>query len=104
MIKDITQEVFLAIWKNARQFSGHSSVAAWVFSIARNKMMDKLRARYKRQEVLLDENQDDSSIMKRDFTEQIVEDIGIDIALDSLEPIYKELTYLVLIQGLSIKK
>ncbi len=42
--EDLTQEVFVSIWRRAGQFDpSKASVATWVFTIARNKRIDALR-------------------------------------------------------------
>lgn len=42
--EDLTQEVFVAIWRRAHQFdAAKASVSTWVFAIARNKRIDALR-------------------------------------------------------------
>jgi RNA polymerase sigma-70 factor (ECF subfamily) len=102
LIKDILQEVFLAVWKNASQYTGHASVSAWVIGIAKHKMMDKLRRKYQTSELALAE--EDLDFISKDFTDQIIEKVSLDEAIDSLEPMYKELAYLVFVQELSYKE
>ncbi len=42
--EDLTQEVFVTIWRRAGQFDpAKASVSTWVFTIARNKRIDALR-------------------------------------------------------------
>lgn len=42
--EDLTQEVFVSIWRRAEQFDPNkASVGTWVFTIARNKRIDALR-------------------------------------------------------------
>lgn len=103
LIKDLLQEVFLAVWKNASQYTGHGFVSTWVIGIARNKMMDKLRRKYQKGELALAKEDPDHSI-SQDFTDQILEKVGLDEAFNSLEPMYKELAYLVFVQELSYKE
>lgn len=40
---DVVQETFLAVWRSAAKFQGKSSVKTWIFSIARNKALDRNR-------------------------------------------------------------
>ena len=43
--EDITQEVFLKIWKNIQKFDLEKSFKTWIFSIAKNTCVDYLRKR-----------------------------------------------------------
>ena len=40
---DITHETMLSVWRDAGKFEGRSSAKAWIFSIARNKAIDRNR-------------------------------------------------------------
>ena len=40
---DVMQEVFLEIWRAAGRFEGRATVKTWIFGIARNKSVDRLR-------------------------------------------------------------
>jgi len=41
--EDITQEVFVKVWKNIRKFDQKKSFKPWIFQIARNTSIDYLR-------------------------------------------------------------
>ncbi len=41
--EDITQEIFLKVWKNLRKFNKKKSFKTWIFTIARNTSFDYLR-------------------------------------------------------------
>ncbi|MCX6721794.1 MAG: RNA polymerase sigma factor, partial [Candidatus Staskawiczbacteria bacterium] len=41
--EDITQEVFIKIWKNIRKFDQNKSFKPWIFQIAKNTSIDFLR-------------------------------------------------------------
>ncbi|MEO0973446.1 MAG: RNA polymerase sigma factor [Pseudomonadota bacterium] len=41
---DVMHEAMLAVWGNAASFRNQSSVKSWVFGIARNKAIDRVRA------------------------------------------------------------
>jgi RNA polymerase sigma-70 factor (ECF subfamily) len=40
---DVMQEVFLEIWRAASRFEGRSAAKTWIFGIARNKAVDRMR-------------------------------------------------------------
>ncbi|MEC7259649.1 MAG: RNA polymerase sigma factor [Pseudomonadota bacterium] len=40
---DILQETFLEVWRNAQRFRGASAPRTWLYGIARNKAVDRLR-------------------------------------------------------------
>ena len=40
---DILQETFLEVWRNAVRFRGASAPRTWLYGIARNKAVDRLR-------------------------------------------------------------
>jgi RNA polymerase sigma-70 factor, ECF subfamily len=41
--EDATQEVFLKMWKNIRKFDRNKNFKAWLFTIAKNSSIDRLR-------------------------------------------------------------
>ena len=43
--EDITQDVFVKIWKNIKKFDQEKNFKTWVFAIARNTTIDWLRNR-----------------------------------------------------------
>jgi RNA polymerase sigma-70 factor, ECF subfamily len=40
---DVVQDTFLDVWRSAARHEGRSSVKTWIFSIARNKTIDRFR-------------------------------------------------------------
>ena len=42
--KDVTQEVFLQVFKKARRFEGRSKFSTWLYRIAVNRSLNRLRA------------------------------------------------------------
>lgn len=40
---DVMQEAFLEVWRSAARYRGQSSVKTWLFGIARNKSVDRIR-------------------------------------------------------------
>jgi len=44
---DLLNTVMLEIWKSASRFEGRSRVTTWVFGIAHNRVIDRLRSKIK---------------------------------------------------------
>ena len=59
--EDITQEVFVRVWRNLRKFDADKSFRAWVLSITRNACIDFLR---KIKEILFVEFENEEGINK----------------------------------------
>ncbi len=59
--EEITNEVFLEIWRNAGRYEGRSAPSTWMLSIARNRAISSLRKR-------TEENWDD------DYTTTLADD------------------------------
>jgi len=53
---DVAQDTFLDVWRSASRYEHRSSVKTWIFSIARNKTIDRFRRQGR--EVPLDEDFD----------------------------------------------
>lgn len=43
-VADVVQDTMMEVWRAAGSFSGRSSVKSWIFSIARNKAVDRIRS------------------------------------------------------------
>ena len=41
--KDITQEIFVKVWRNLKKFDQQKSFKTWIFSIAKNAAIDSLK-------------------------------------------------------------
>lgn len=52
--EDIAQETFLRVWKNIQNFEGRSSFRTWLYQIATNACIDRLRKLKRRQLILTD--------------------------------------------------
>ena len=60
---DITQEVFIKVFRNIRNFNGDASLRTWIYRIAMHEASNQRRwwSRHKRQEITIDaptENED----------------------------------------------
>ena len=43
LAEDLTQEIFLRVWKGLPGYQGEASFSTWIYTIARNKRIDRLR-------------------------------------------------------------
>lgn len=102
-IKDVMQEAFVAIWKNAGTYRHENSVNAWVISIARYKLMDAFRAKYK-----LPQEEWDEDVLhvyeQEDISTQVIDKMHVDDAVNRLPSAARELLYMVFQAGLSYKE
>lgn len=64
--EDVTQEVFIKLWKNLKKYDQTKSFKAWIYQISRNTCIDYLR---KKNEVLFSElkREDDDGDMELDL-------------------------------------
>jgi len=53
--EELTPEVFLKIWRNCHRFGGRSRVTTWIYQVASNLAVDRLRARRSRPQTLLED-------------------------------------------------
>lgn len=102
-INDILQETFIAVWKNSRQYNNKSKAVTWIIGIARYKMIDFLRGKYKNLEDGM-EVEIESCTAEEDFTERLSEKVDVERALQLLDGSSKELIYLVYNAGLSYRE
>ncbi|PZN33383.1 MAG: RNA polymerase subunit sigma-24 [Proteobacteria bacterium] len=58
--EDITQEVFLRIWRALPGFQGQSALSTWIYAITKNACLSELRKR--RPQVSLDDDEYDSEV------------------------------------------
>lgn len=42
-VADVVHDAFIEVWSKADRFQGRSSVRSWIYSIARNKAVDRVR-------------------------------------------------------------
>jgi len=70
--EDVTQEVFISIWKSGARFDrARGSVRSWMLSIVRNRAIDALRSRAGKAPKL---SFDDDAILEQRPSEQLTDD------------------------------
>jgi len=97
--EDITQETFLAVWKRVASFEGKSRFTTWVFGIAYHEF---LRARDRAAPTApLDEQ---ACLEPREGTRAADDRIRVRDAVDALPDLYRQVVFLVYIQGLTYRE
>lgn len=102
-VDDILQETFLKAFKKIDQFDGQSSLFTWLYSIARNLVMDEFRRQQRkphRSQPPADEFEmaDDSSNTAESNREEIHE---LRHAVSDLPDILREIVVMKTLEGLS---
>ena len=93
--QDIVQDTFAAVFAGYHSFQNKSSVATYITAIAKNKIADFYRKRYKRGETELDE-----TMATEPLNESIVEKTDVKAQIAELDGEQKELLHLIFTQGL----
>lgn len=60
--EDIAQQVFLRLWKHAKQYRPEAKFTTYLFTIARNLVFNETRRRSRRKEVSADEREESSHL------------------------------------------
>jgi RNA polymerase sigma-70 factor (ECF subfamily) len=53
--EELVPEVFLKVWRNCHRFGGRSRVTTWIYQMASNLAVDRLRSRRSRAYILLED-------------------------------------------------
>ncbi len=101
---DLLHNVFLDVWRGAGRYQGRSKVSTWLFGIAFNKTMDRLRKKTPKplgeDEKLLEEipSEEPDAFERIDLAEEAKE---VRHCLDKLSPVQKSVVELTFYQELS---
>jgi RNA polymerase sigma-70 factor (ECF subfamily) len=96
--RDISQEVFLKVYRGIGTFSGQSSLSTWICAIAVNAARDCLRKQSRMSEVPYDETKEQTDC---DASERRDRGIVLREALDNIEEEQKEILVLRDMMGFS---
>ena len=106
--EDITQDIFLDIFRGLDRFKGFCSERTWVYKIAKNKQNDFYRRQYRNKvetcemneaELLHDPAQDIDRRMEKSFESRFIRD-----CLDKLAPHYQMILLMKYADDKSIKQ
>ncbi len=111
--EDITQDVFVKVWKNLKKYDDKYSFKTWLFSIARNTVIDYFRkkkdvafSRFDNEEgenFIMDTLSDDQPLAHETFAK--MEDAAFfNALLKELPPLYWEILVLRYTEDLSIEE
>ena len=53
--EDLTQRVFIRIYRSAERYLPHAKFSTWIFTIARNLLIDEIKKRKRRPQMVFDE-------------------------------------------------
>ncbi|MEO0883350.1 MAG: sigma-70 family RNA polymerase sigma factor [Pseudomonadota bacterium] len=101
---DIVHEAMLDIWRNAGKFAGRSSVKSWMYTITRNKAVDRNR-RSKR--VVLDEppvELEDDSPGPEAVIGAFQDAKAVRACIDKLSPTHRSAVLLAFFEGLTYQE
>lgn len=107
--QDMTQEVFIKVYKNLSSIDPQSNFKNWLYKIATNTFYDWCRAKKRKPLTLIEENEYDFETNNEDNTylsveENIDNSIDLELALEKIKPIYKTIILLYYYQGLSYEE
>jgi RNA polymerase sigma-70 factor, ECF subfamily len=108
LAEEIVVDTLVDVWKQPARFRGESKFSTWLLSIARFKMIDRLRASGPERDhddidtvadTLADDNSTDSAYMKLHNEQQRV---GIDRCMARLSPEHREALHLVYFEDMAV--
>lgn len=112
--KDLTQEIFVKVFRNIDKFRGEASFYTWLYRIAHNLVIDFIRKRSRENVVNQDQIIYENGPVTKDFVDMNLnpEMLAVDkerkelivYAINKLLPEYKEVIVLRDIQGLSVEE
>lgn len=99
--EEAVADTFFEIWRHARRFRGESQPSTWMFGIARNIVLNKLRARAPETDEL-DEAMPTDDLGAFDELARKELRAGILRCMEALSAAHRECLYLVFYEGLSL--
>ena len=110
LAEDITQDIFLDVFKGLRSFKGLCSERTWIFKIAKNKLFDYYRKQYSQKTEILaldDQMADELSDPKQSIEEHLqvtFESQQVRECLSQLPQQYRIMLLLKYVEEISVKE
>jgi len=113
---DVTQEIFVKMWKNLRKFNRKKDFKVWLFTIAKNTIFDFLRKKkqipfsnfefedYDENQINLIDNLEENELLPEKIFEKIETKEKINSAIKKLTPIYREVILFYYYHNFSLKE
>ena len=97
---DVTQQVFMQVFRKIDQFQGQSKFKTWLYRLAVNESLQHLRKNKRKQQVLVHDPLDERPSLAR---QREAKDV-LEAALERLEPLLRSIFLLKESQGLSYRE
>ena len=94
--EEVTQDVFLKLWRALPAYDGRAAVRTWLYTIARNTCLSAVRAESYRRTDELDERSEPAA------PSQVLADLALDECLAKLPPAQREVVTLFYLQEKSV--
>lgn len=101
--EEVVQETMIAVWKNAKSYREQSQVSSWILGIARNKALDRARARQREPEFSKEklDRRASSRATPEQITQREAQIERVRTALEKLSPEHREVMVLAFYNDLS---
>jgi len=107
--EEVTQDVFVKVFRAAHQFNSRYSFTTWLYKITSNTCKNKMRGRRKKQTVSLDDEESPLVTLSHeasplDAYRKNIEIAEVRNAINELPPRYKQVLYLRYVESLSYRE
>lgn len=96
--EDILQETFLSVWSSADRFRGDGAVAAWLWMIARNRLVSVARSNIRSRA-----REEATAVPEVEPEPDVASSLDARAAIDRLEPHLRTAFQAVALEGLSVR-
>lgn len=98
---DILHETMLEVWRSAEKFQGRSSAKTWIFSIARNKSIDRNRKSSRSIVQEIDPDISDEAPDPQTITERFQDAGKVRACIEKLNALHKAVIHLAFYEDLT---